>query len=240
MKKFIFSLLMICSITSANASIIGQWNESSRSWNHGNFSTINSILTNAGHTIETDGALTAANLFNDDMFVLAEATRALTATEISDLLSWISSGGILWMSADSSSNSSFSNAILSALGSTLSFTGSASTSGPLAAGNFATNNVYNIEGQSINWSLGKTISLGANGTFLSDNMLAFEQIGNGFLYLSGDRFEHDALGASANNPNGQIFLNLAQRQRTVTSVPAPATAALLLIGLFSARLFRKS
>ena len=240
MKKFIFSLLIICGITHANASVIGQWNESNRSWNNGSFSNINSILTNAGHTIEADGALTAANLFNDDMFVLAEAARALTTTEISDLLNWISSGGILWMSVDSGSNSSFSNTILSALGSTLSLSGMASNSGPLAAGNFATNNVYNIEGQSINWSLGYTIDLGANGTFLSANMLAFEQIGNGFLYLSGDRFEHDALGATANNPNGQIFLNLAQRQRTITSVPAPATAALLLIGLLGTRLFRKS
>ena len=114
MKRFIFSLA-VCALAvlsnEASGSIIGQWTGSTRSWNDSGFTTINNTLTSAGHTIEADGGITAAELANDDIFMIGEASTSLSAAETADLSSWVSNGGILWISVDSNSNELISNSI---------------------------------------------------------------------------------------------------------------------------------
>lgn len=229
-----FSLLAVAGLLfmagMAQAAVIGQWTGSTRSWNAGDFGTIRNTMTSGGHTVEADGAITAANLANDDMFVIGEANTLLNPTEVADLLSWVSAGGVLWLGVDSGSDETISNSILSGLGSTMSFTATNSGSGgPLAAGNFATNFLTDIVGQSLTLSLAREVIAGG-GLLLSGNLLGVEQIGSGWVFASGDRFEQDFSNSTPGSVNGQLLLNIAGFAGGA-QVPAPATLALMLVGL---------
>jgi hypothetical protein len=236
--KSAFGLLLCVLVGSANASVIGQWSDSSRTWNHSDFSIIKTTLTGAGHTVEADGALTAAGLANDDVFVIAEATRSLTGAETTDLFNWVSGGGILWIGVDSPTNQALSNAILAGLGSSMSFSaGNTGTGSPLVGGNFATNNVYDIVGQSLTLSIGREVILGGGGSYLSNNIFGYQQIGSGFIFAAGDRFEHNFSNSTAASTNGQLILNIAAGP--IARVPEPTSIALLALGLLALAFARR-
>ena len=108
---------------SAQGAVIGNWSGSLRSWNSPEMSSLKGVMTAAGHTVEADEAITAANLANDDIFVMGEPTTP-TAGEIADLLSWLNGGGILLILADSAgTGEAGANATASGIGSVLSWGG---------------------------------------------------------------------------------------------------------------------
>jgi len=84
MKSKILGLLAVGLLALANtaqATTIGQWTGSARSWNAADFSTIKATMTGGGHVVAADGAITAANLTGYGMFVIGEATTGLSAGE---------------------------------------------------------------------------------------------------------------------------------------------------------------
>ena len=240
MKKTGLLALMLCasaSVAHAGLITIGQWAGSARSWNAGDFSTIKTTMTGAGHTVEADEAITAANLSNDAMFVIGEPTVGLTVGETTDLANWVSGGGILWFGVDSPSNATIANSILAGIGSTMSFgTSQGSYDLPLSGGNFAsTGPPYNLVGLSLTTSLQRGPVSG--GTILAGDMVHWEALGSGFLFASSDRFEQNFSDSTAGTTNGQFFLNIANGPET--AVPEPGTMLLLGAGLVALRARRR-
>lgn len=214
----------------ASAATIGNWDGSDRSWNSG--ATLVGTMTGRGHTVEADGAATAANLANDDVFVIGEATRNMTGTEITDLLGWLTAGGRLLVTADSGAiGVAAGNSIMSALGSTLSFSGDASN-GALVAGSFLTQGgPFDIVGETLSATPGSAVT---GGTALAGSYVGFEKIGSGYIFAFGDHFQNDFFGNTDATTNGQMHINLVEGS-AVPSVPLPAGLPLVAgaLGLLS-------
>jgi hypothetical protein len=106
------------------AATVGQWNQSSSIWaSAGNFGSIYSAASNGlNATIETPEAITAANLANDNFFVVHNPKASLTASEATALFSWVSNGGILLLFADAAAQVGNANSLLTGVHSNLSFT----------------------------------------------------------------------------------------------------------------------
>jgi hypothetical protein len=209
---------------SAHAQVIcnvGNWSGSSRSWNAVDFSSIKATMIGGGYGVEADGPMSAANLANDDIFIMGEPAVP-SAGEIADLSAWINSGGIAVIGTDSNgSGAAGANAILAGVGSSIVVTPSFNsfTGGPLAGGVFFTQGPpYNIVGQNLITSPGNMLS---GGLALAD-VVHVEQIGAGWVFVMADRFDHNFVPPSNANPNGKIFLNFC--------IPSPGSAALLALG----------
>lgn len=227
-------VLLLGNVAFAGA-IIGNWSGSSRSWNNGDMATLKATMIAAGNTVEADEAITAANLSNDNLFVIGEPTLTPTAGELTDLQAWVNGGGILLMLADSgNSGLPALNNISAGIGSSLAWGGSASSNTPLAGGVFATDGPpYNIVGQLLDITPGTTV---AGGTSLNGDYLRYQQMGLGFVFGFADRSDHNTFAPTNANTNGQLFLNLAAGG---SGQPVPEPSTLFLTGLGLASLIRR-
>lgn len=212
--------------SNASAGVIGNWDASGRSWNNG--STLVNLMTSRGHTVEANGAISAANLSNDTVFVIGEATRATTVGETTDLLNWITGGGRLLITVDSGGQGvTAGNTILASLGTTLSFAGSA-VNGVLQGGNFlTTGGPYDIVGQSLQVTPGKGVT---GGSPLAGSFVAFAQIGSGFVFGFGDHFQHNFFNNNASNTNGKMHINLVE-SASIQQIPEPGSLLIMGLGL---------
>jgi hypothetical protein len=229
MIVFVLTLAFLTTAISAQASVIGQWDGSARSWNDPSFTTILVLATGAGHTVTADQALTEENLALATHFLIAEPTLSLTPGEFGLLSSWLSAGGILLMNADSSGTGlPFLNDIASGLGSGLFWGPGGSTPGPLAGGNFATTGPpFDIVGLSLITSPGTAVS---GGVSLSGDYLHYEAYGSGFIFGFANRPDHSALIA-AGNTNDKLYQNILFGEGGAPGVPEPTTLSLLVFGL---------
>lgn len=228
--RFATTVVIATTLTSAQisvAAVVGQWQESDRTWNSGEFTTIRTTVTSGGHAVEADSALTAANLANDDAYLIGEPSRNLNPTEQADLSSWINAGGILMLFVDSgTSDFPQANDILSGLGTTLSFNTSQSvTAGPIQDVNYAADNIFDLVGSTPTFSPGHATVLGGAGAHLSETLIAVQPLGNGYVFAFGDRFEHNFSNSTAASTNGQLMLNI------LGPIPEPTSLALVAISL---------
>lgn len=245
-RVFRFSALVV--LLSAFASmhalagpiVIGQWDGSARSWNGSEFTDIRALMIAQGYTVTADQAMNALNLASYDVFVVAEATVAPGAAELSALSAWVGTGGVLLVLGDSSgTGAAGNNAIYAGIGSSIVQAYDTGASGSvLAGGVFATTGPpYDIVGQSLSTTLGSSMS---GGTELAGSYIRYEQIGLGYVFGFGDRLDHDFFSPSAGNVNGQLFLNLAARGANGggAEIPEPLSALLVGSGLLAAGLWK--
>ena len=214
------------SLQQSEAANLGQWDGSGRTWNGSEFTSIKATLTSAGHVVEADSALTAANLANDQVLLFGEPTRDLTLAEQSDLDTWVNAGGVLLVMVDSGEDDfPQANNILSGLGTSLSFDlANSGVAGPIQAGNYAASSVFDLVGLTPEISPGHGVNIGAGSSHVSDNILGVQAVGNGYVFAFGDRFDHNFASPSDSNTNGQLFLNIANR------IPEPASLVLVVAG----------
>jgi hypothetical protein len=199
-------LTLVLGATHAEASVIGSWIGSSEPWNTPEFSTIRDTILSAGHTFEADEPMTAADLANDDLFLIQEPGYTPSASELSDLAAWINAGGLLIIQTDSDGGAPSCNAILSAIGSSMSFEGTHANA-PLSGGIFATEGPpYNIVGQLLVTSAGFGV---VGGNALAGTYARYEELGNGYVFAFGNRPDHNFAAPTSATVNGQLFLNLA-------------------------------
>jgi hypothetical protein len=195
---------------SAQAANVGNWSGSTRSWNSSDFSSMKAAALGAGHTVEADGAMDAGNLANDDVFIVGEG-RVPNSAELSALANWVNAGGIALILNDSGCGGcAGSNAILDALGSTINVTTNSAMAAPFESGQFTTV-PYDIVGQSLMTSPGMEVT---GGMDVAGSFIKYEAIGGGYVVVCGDRSDHNFAAPSANNVNGQFFLNVLANEAT--------------------------
>ena len=179
-------------------------------------------------------AITAANLANDDLFIIGEGyvfgqeDVIPTPGELTVLNDWVRGGGLLLIFSNSSFHGGDSgNAILSAIGSSISLAEAhAVPSGVnLQGGNFATEGPpYDIVGEVLGVTEG---NIASGGITLYEDGLHFEAIGCGYVYAFGDRYDHNTFlpeGTNYNENNGRLFLNIAENSGSC--VPEPTTVVI--------------
>jgi hypothetical protein len=223
------SLLLVVFALAAYGGVIGNWSGSARAWNDSAFSTIKALMIAQGHSVLADGAMSAAALAGVNMFVVGEPSSTPGTSELTDLLNWVTAGGVLLLLADSGgSGQTGLNAIAAGLGSSLSWGGSASSSPALAGGVFATTGPpYNIVGMYLSTTQGTAVS---GGTALTGDYIRWDLIGAGYIFGFADRSDHNLFDPSTTNVNGQLFLNLAAHEAGGV-IPEPSTFFLLGTGL---------
>ncbi len=238
----------------AQAATIGQYSGNTTFWaSSGNFSTIYSAATNGlNATIETGEDITAGNLANDNFFIVRNPNAALNASEVSALVSWVQSGGILMLYAESASQIDGANSLLSALHSGISVT-SGITGNPYSqSGGFlnGADVTAGMAGQMLSFYNGNVLTGGTalanpgaplwnlSALFRVDNI----QLGKVYVFTSPLDVNWNSPGFS----NTQFFLALlaqSTQQSPFGSVadvgnPEPATfglAGLALAGIVYAR-----
>jgi PEP-CTERM motif len=232
MKRGLFTVLCLiviafAAVSDASAAIIGNWSGSSRSWNTGDMSILKSTLIADGDTVLPDSAITAG-ILSDDVFVIGEPLTAPTGGEISTLSTFVNTGGILLLFNDSGfSGGSANNTILAGIGSSMTVLNSSASVAPFPVDGFATNNDFNLVGQTLGTSPGMAIS---GGTAIAGSFISYQQLGSGFVFVFGDRSDHNTFNPTAPSVNGQLFLNITDGPAGEGPTPVPEPATLLLVG----------
>lgn len=211
----------------AQPSVIGNWEKSDQTWNDSAYQTLATSLASAGHTVAPDAGISPETLAGYDLLVIGEAREIPSGATLTELSSWIHNGGVLLLFADSfGSGVATGNAILTGVGSALSY-GGATTAGPplLAGGVFATTGPpYDIVGAALEVGPGTAVE---NGNDLAGEFARYERLGAGFVFAFGDRVDHDVFTPNGTTVNGKLFLNTA-------ALPDPATFGLLAAGILPA------
>ncbi|MDD2943653.1 MAG: hypothetical protein PHC51_11895 [bacterium] len=246
-KLALFAGITLLSITgSVSAASIGSWIGSDRSWNNnGAFLSANELLTNQGHTVDVDRAI-SGNMHNYDVFLMGEPRSIPNPSEISELSNWISEGGILLLMGDSNYATDYNplvdrpwkdnlNIISASLGLSLRWGETVDTAGPFQGGNFATEGKFNIVGEPLYTTPGAKVT---GGTVLSENYLNFEALGLGTVFGFADRSDHIFFTDTINTPNSILLLNIANGP--VSNVPLPPALWLFISGLLPIFLKRKA
>jgi hypothetical protein len=210
----------------AHAAVIANWDKSSRSWNNSHMTKIKAAMENAGHRVDADGAISSAALNISSVYVIGEPTVTPNAAELALLLQFVKDGGMIFVFGDTGIDLTTYNNLLAGLGSTMSYTTTTiTTTGPMAGGQF-TQTPWKISGNTLTVSAGNGI---AAGSMIDNNYVRYEQIGNGYVVVFGDRIDHDDV---ISDTNTKLMLNLVSFAivRTV-QIPAASATGLVLTSL---------
>jgi hypothetical protein len=201
--------------------------------------TLKATITGAGHTVLPNGAISAGALAGMDVFVVGEAGAGPSAGELTDLLDWITGGGILLVMFDSAcSGCGGGNPLLAGVGTAMSAGGTAGVA-PFAGGIFASEGPpFDIVGDTLDTTPGTAIS---GGAALAGSYIHYQGLGSGWVFAFGDRSDHNFFVPSASNVNGKLFLNIVEGGGGGGGgvVPEPSSLALFLVGAGTLLAFRR-
>jgi hypothetical protein len=232
------ALLGLALSVAAQAAVIGNWSGSNRTWNDASMATLKSTLAGRGHTIAANADLSGLSEY--DALVIGEPGSAPGAADLGLLAEWVNGGGTLILMAESGgSGVPALNTITSSLGSSLTFSSDYADIAPLAGGTpFTEGPPFNIVGQTLTTSPGSSV---AGSTALAGTYVAYQSLGSGFVFGFADRLDHDYFEPSADNTNGQLFINIieATGETRPSEVPEPTTMALMAAGLGAVALLKR-
>ena len=222
-------IIAVLASTPAWPAVVGNWSGSIRSWNASDMSDLNGIVTTAGHTVLANAAITAG-LGGATVYVVGEGSSAPTAGELTILEGWVSAGGVLLLFNNSGcSGCTASNAILTALGSSISVSISDAVVAPFSTSPFTTT-PNNLVGSTLDTSPGDQVS---GGTQIAGSFISYEAHGAGYVIVFGDRSDHNVFISTATDPNAGLFLNILSAAAGPTApaeaIPAAGRPGLLIL-----------
>ncbi|TAM55274.1 MAG: hypothetical protein EPN53_03220 [Acidobacteria bacterium] len=226
MRKVLQGTLVVVASMLANlpasAAVVGNWNSSLRTWNNVEMANLKGIVTTAGHTVLADAAITAG-LGGATVYVVGEGTVAPTAGELTILENWVAAGGRLLLFNNSGcSGCTATTAILTALSSSISVSGTSAVAAPFPTSPFTTT-PNNLVGLTLVTSPGDEV---VGGTQIAGSFISYQAHGAGYVFVFGDRSDHNIFNSTATDINAQLFLNIL-----AGGVPAEAIPAVGLLGL---------
>ena len=231
------ALLLALVVLPMHANTVGQWSGSGRTWNSSEFSIIKSTMTAAGNVVTPDEAINAGNLAAAQSFLIGEPGSAPNAGEMTLLQTWLNGGGILLVMGDSAgSGAAANNTLLSFLGVGISYgpNGGILNSPTLSGGVFASEGPpYNIVGQTLATTPATEV---LGGNVLAGDYIHWAQLGLGYVFVFGDRSDHDFFNPTNADVNGQLFLNIVGGG---AANPVPEPASMVLVGSAAMGLLRK-
>jgi hypothetical protein len=233
------AVLLIIAVLPATAGVIGNWEGSGRSWNNPDFTEVKDLMTIAGNTVRANQDLISA-ITGSNVLVIGEAVGVPTASELTALTTWVNLGGVVLMFGDSGgSGAPANNAIAAALGSTMQQQNDfVNFGGTIQGGVFAT---AGLEGLVFTSTPASTIT---GGNEIQSNLARWEGFGSGFLFMIGDRIDHN-VNMAPGNTNFLFLQNIANCAVTAPipqpnpEIPEPATTALLGGGILVLALYRR-
>jgi len=190
--------------------------------------------------VESGEAITAANLANNNFFILRNPSAPLSTSEVSALVSWVQSGGVLMLFAEQASVVDNANSLLTSLGSKISVTSNTTGSAWVQASG-------SLNGADVTAGMGAASMSFYNGMALSGgtamanagsplwnlaNLFRVDNVQLGKVYVFGSPL--DANYNSSGFSNTQFFLALLAQSTTPigglgglpdATAPEPATFA---------------
>ena len=222
---FVSAALFVASAMGVRASTIANWDQSARSWNNTHMTKVRVAMQNAGHRITPDAPISDGSL-RSAVLVIGEPVATPTLVELGKLRDFLSAGGVVLLFGDTGIDLNTYNGLLTGLGSTIQFTTTTiGTSSALGSGPF-TEGPSRITGTSLSVSSGNGTS---GGTLVDSNYVRYEQIGGGYIFVFGDRIDHDDVISATNTT---LLLNIVSIALDPgTPIPALSTALLVALSL---------
>jgi hypothetical protein len=232
-------LVSIALAGSAHGAVIANWDKSARSWNNSHMTKIKTAMQTAGHRVDPDAPISAAGLRASSVILMGEPNATPTAAELTLLRQFATAGGMIFVFGDTGIDLPTYNNLLAGIGSTIAFTTTTiSTTSALPDGQF-TQNPTKISGSTLSVTSGNGTT---GGTLIDTNYVRFEQIGEGYVFVFGDRIDHNDV---ISDTNTNLLLNIVSTALAPPDVSIPtlsqaglALAALLLGFLGAVRLAR--
>jgi len=223
----------------AYATNVANWEKSARSWNNSHMSTIKAAVTAAGHKVLADAPINDQTLLAG-VFIMGEPIAAPTAAEAAKLHDYVQNGGIVLVFGDTGIDLPTYNGLLAGIGSSIQYTTSTvGTSSALPEGMF-TGAPSKIAGGTLTVTSGNGTS---GGTLIDSNYVRYERLGNGYVFVFGDRIDHNEVISPTNTT---LLLNIvAVAPESPLLVPtlsewALAALALLLAGVAALHAARRA
>lgn len=252
---------------------IGQWTggaNANQVWAaSGNFSSIFTSATVGApaHTVTSTAEITQQSLSNYQAFSVANPQTALSGAQISALVNWVQTGGVLLLYATpmgGTSSVNIVNSILTSLGPGSSGQQMAATSTTLgsplfqATGGSLTGNDPAVSGltgarlsfyQAFQITGGSLLSTSPGGNFDLGRMLRSDTFQLGRVYVFGERFDAN-WNLAGSGSNRDFFLNLmaqnfarppgaGQGGDPFSDAPEPATLGLTGLTLVAAAVWHR-
>jgi hypothetical protein len=223
--------LVLAQAGTARAAAIANWDQSARSWNNSHMTRIKAAMEAAGHRVDPDAPISDSSL-RSTVMVIGEPVATPTALDLGKLRDYLRAGGIILLFGDTGIDLPTYNNLLSGIGSTIQFTTTTvSTSSAITDGPF-TQNPTRIVGLTLSVTSGNGTS---GGTLIDNNYVRYEQIGSGYVFVFGDRIDHNDVISTTNTT---LLLNIVSAavdpvELIPTLSPALLAAVSLLLAVFA-------